>query len=516
MPKSEPPRRSGRGPRPLWIYGIRARIFLSMAALAAVLLASAAFWIERQARSELEGELTLRLQAIGTAAASIIGPGMAPALLSLSPANASFVFYRDRRTALTQLRDQTGVRRIFLADTTGRSYVDTDLRVSIGAPLTQLRSDRVEMRAVRQGRPAAAALFTDEGGQIRKTGYVPLVQGERVVGLIGVEADATFLRAVRTLRTRVIGIGLAGILASFLLAALVAGGLTGPLNRLVAWAGALGDGDLSRTVPAEGRDEIGFLAGTLERMRERLEARDREQRAMVAGVAHEIRNPLGGIRLYAELLAEDPEVTEAARGRLRKILRELDQLGAIVDEFLLYARPAVPAPEDVALAEAVPELLDALAPQAARRGIRLRPEEPAGGWPSVHVDPLHFRQIVRNLLLNAIDASPPEGIVTVRCLRDPGGWSLEVEDQGPGIPAADREKVFEPFFTTKAAGAGLGLPIVRRLALLNGVRIEVAAGSGAATKGTEGPGARFRVVFGSAPPGRADPSAQLVPGAAGA
>ncbi len=464
-----------------------------MAALSASLLLASSFWIERQARQELEGELTLRLQAVGTAASSLIGPALVPGLLSLSPTQERFPFYRDRKAVLTQLRDRTGVRRVFLADTSGRSFVDTDTRVSIGAPMTQLRSDRVEIREVLRGHPAAAALFIDEEGHYRKTGYVPVLYDDRVIGLIGVEADASFLQAIRTLRTRILGIGAAGIVASFVLAAVAARGLTRPLQRLVGWARELGGGDLSRPAPASGRDEIAFLGRTLEQMRERLEARDREQRAMVAGVAHEIRNPLGGIRLYAELLAGDAALDDVSRERLRKILKELDQLGFIVDEFLLFARPAVPTPQEVQLKEVVPELADWLRPQAEKRLVALEVEEPGGGrpWPVVQADPTHLRQILQNLVLNAIDASPAQGTVSIRTTGEAGEVAIEVSDQGPGIDPAARERVFEPFFTTKPAGAGLGLAIVRRLALLNGMRIEVVPGRDR--------GACFRLTCAGAP-----------------
>jgi len=143
--------------RASWAFAIRTRIFLSMALLAALLLLILAFWIEHQARLELEGELTSRLRAVGEAAVELVDPAIVPALFTLSPAQASFPFYRDRREVLLRLRDRTDVRRIFLADTTGRSFVDTDPRVPIGTPLPQIRSDLVEMREIRRGRPASCS-----------------------------------------------------------------------------------------------------------------------------------------------------------------------------------------------------------------------------------------------------------------------------------------------------------------------------------------------------------------------
>lgn len=471
-----------------WFFGIRARIFLALSLLAAALILALSLGIERQARREMEAELALKLEAIGESAVSLVGPSVVPGLLGLSPAAGSFPFYLDRKASLTQLRDRTGVRRIFLADTTGRSFVDTDPRISIGTPLPQLRSDRFELREVLAGRPAAGALFTDEEGQMRKTSYVPVLSVRRVIGLVGVEADATFLAAVRTLRLRILAIGAAGIVLAFLIAAPVARGLTRPLREIVAWARHLGAGDFSHPVPVTGKDEIAFLGRTLEQMRVQLEARDREQRAMVAGVAHEIRNPLGGIRLYTELLAAEPTLEDGARGRLEKILRELDHMGAIVDEFLLYARPGAPSLQAVNLTEVIEELCDRIRPQADRKGVRLQASTPpADALPIVEADPTQTRQILRNLIQNGIDASPEGGTVWIRTVPQAGGTWVLVEDEGPGCDPAFRQQLFEPFYTTKPAGAGLGLAIVRRLVLLNHGEVQVGD--------REGGGASFSVLF---------------------
>ena len=253
-----------------------------------------------------------------------------------------------------------------------------------------------------------------------------LLEG-RVVGLVGVMADADFLAAVEKLRARVFAIGAGGILAAFLLAAPLARTLTGPLGKIIPWARSLGAGDLTQPAPVAGRDEIGFLAGTLEQMRLGLVARDREQRAMVAGVAHEIRNPLGGIRLYAEILSADTSTGTAARERLGKMIREMDRLGAIVDEFLLFARPAVAAPELVDLAEVGAEILDAVALAGPAPGYPLC----VGGGPSGR--------------LHRLDRSEPTaaGLAKPRSERGGGGTGRKrgAHRGGAGRPGhASRER----------------------------------------------------------------------------
>ncbi len=454
-----------RVPRPPGPHSIRARIFLSLALLTALVVIGLSLLIERQARRALEAELDLRLHAVGASAVSLIGPALVPGLLALSPAQESFRLYQERRQILTELRDRTGVRRIFLADPSGRSYVDTDTRITIGVGLPQLRTDRAMVERTLGGSASSGALFTDQSGEYRKTGYVPVESGGKVIALVGVEADARFLDAINGLRRRALFTGAAALALAFVLSAVVARGLTRPLDRLMEWARSLGRGELSLPAPAGGKGEIGFLARTLDQMRIEIEARDREQRAMVAGVAHEIRNPLSGIRLYAELLESDTTVNEGQRRRLERILKELDHLGAVVDQFLLYARPAEPMPQAIDLGAFLDELVEWLRPQAEQRGVSL---ELARGEPVLAmVDPTHLRQVAHNLLRNAIEASPAGGTVRVASVRRGELSDLSIEDDGPGIAPEVHARLFEPFFTTKTAGAGLGLAIVQRLVLLN-------------------------------------------------
>lgn len=467
-----------------WSIGIRGRFFLALASLALALLLAVGLGSAPLVQSALERELDQRLQAVGGSAIELLDPALAPGLVALGPGQAGSRLHREKQAVLVELCARTGVRRLFLADTTGRSIVDSDPRVGIGAALPQLRADRNALVRVRAGDAVSGPLFRDESGSVRKTGYVPLMSGGRAIGLVGAEADASFLFAVSDLRRRLLWVGASSLVFAFLLAAIAARGLTRPLDRLVEWGRGFGRGDLETPPPTTGRDEIGFLAATLEQARLELSARDREQRAMVAGIAHEIRNPLGGIRLYVELLGADPTVSTTAQARLGKILRELDHLGAVVDEFLRYARPGSPQIEPVPLARVVTEVTELLAGEARARSITFAVDiDPALTAP---LDPVHARQMFMNLLRNAVEASPDSGRVTVEGQESAREIGVAVEDQGQGIPVEVRDRLFEPFFTTKPQGSGLGLAIVRRLALGHRGRVEVGTGRDG--------GARFVVV----------------------
>ena len=237
----------------------------------------------------------------------------------------------------------------------------------------------------------------------------------------------------------------------------------------------MGSGNLEQPISTLGSDEVGFLARTLEESRKRLAERDKAQRAMVAGIAHEIRNPLGGIQIYVELLENDPSLSVAQRERVRKILKEIHRLGEIVEEFLAYARPQLPVRECFDPRGIVRETVDLMAGLLGERDVRVsvRPSSPPA---LVAADSGQIRQALLNLVRNAAEASPAKGEIRISWEREGESVVISIEDDGPGIPAPDRSRVFEPFFSTKSEGAGLGLPIVRRLVDQNGGRITLEEG----------------------------------------
>jgi len=450
---------------------IRGRLLVSFLGLEVGLIALTAALIERQARGSLEAELAARLEAVASAASTQIDPSLIGPLLSLEASPEAGTRTRARLgERLSQLRAATGVRRIYILDLDGRGHLDTDSRAVPGADLPQARVHRRILDRAAGGVSASTPLFRDVTGEMRKTGYAPLYVRGEVAGVVGVEADAGFLREVDLLRGKILLVGLLGFAVAAVLSFGIARSVTRPLGDLVQAARAMGSGDLSHPIPAGRPDEIGFLARTLDEARERLSERDRTLRAMVAGIAHEVRNPLGGIQIYAELLDGDEGLTGGQRERVRRVLKEIRRLGDIVEEFLTYARPQAPQRQSFDPSGLVEEAVDLLAGHREERGVRIEigaPTEPA----RVVVDPGQLRQILLNLIRNAIEASPRDAAVQV-------GWEVHgptaaiwVEDHGPGIPQEQRDRVFEPFYTTKAAGAGLGLSIVKHLVEQNGGRV---------------------------------------------
>jgi signal transduction histidine kinase len=242
-------------------------------------------------------------------------------------------------------------------------------------------------------------------------------------------------------------------------------GVAGPLRRLVASALRIGGGDLATPVAPEATVEIGVLARELEQMRRALESRDRQLTMMLAGVAHEVRNPLGGIELFSGLLSDEVRGNEEAHAHVVRIQKEVDYLRRIVEDFLDFAREQKltrATAEADSLLRTAAELVRV---DAEAKGVRVEVEaEPA----QLQLDSSLVVAALVNLLKNAVQASPAAQRIEVRGANRERAYAIEVQDAGPGIPPESQERVFEPFFTTREKGTGLGLPLARKIARAHG------------------------------------------------
>jgi two-component system OmpR family sensor kinase len=286
---------------------------------------------------------------------------------------------------------------------------------------------------------------------------------------------------------------LAGILAlagALLGAYLIGTRLSRPLRRMAAVAARVDAGDLHPRIHSSGGqgDEVRVLADSFDRMLDRLTAAFDGQRAFVADASHELRTPLTVIGGQLEVLAaqEDPPGGEVRRVQ-RLVRAEIARMTRLIDDLLLLAKSEHSQflrVEPIDLQVFVEELWLAATQHASRR-LELDPI-PAG---TLLADPDRLAQALRNLLTNAIEhTAAPEGLVRLRVqsLAD-GRVSFAVEDDGPGIPADQRERVFDRFHRTDAArdrasgGTGLGLAIVQAIAQAHGgsVAASAAAAGGA-------------------------------------
>jgi signal transduction histidine kinase len=193
---------------------------------------------------------------------------------------------------------------------------------------------------------------------------------------------------------------------------------------------------------------------------------------LAAGIAHEIRNPLTAVKTFLDLLPERHD-DRAFVDQFRTLsLTELKRVTDLINDLLAIGRSTTTQRVVVSLNACIEPVVRLLESQARNRQVKVVFEADQA-VSSVHADADQLKQIVLNLILNAIDASPPETTVTVRTFEDAEGPAFEVEDQGVGIPKDRLDDVFEPFYTTKKTGTGLGLALVHQMIVEHGGTVTV-------------------------------------------
>lgn len=445
--------------------------------------------------------------------------------------DASFVGGRPRVPLVVQARSRTGelvavfVAEIdlgFVADTVRGARLGPGARVVVvdgdGAvvastdPAAAIGTSRRGDAAVERALGAAAEGHASRAGELavfRSLSSYQSVRGVRwAIVLTQPEADAYALaRATRRITLVVAAIALALALT---IGALLAARLTRPLVALAARADAIARGDTAPAPPIAGPGEIGQLAARVEEMAGRIGERAELQAALARGdrlasvgvmaaqVAHEINNPLTTVVGYAALLAEDKPADHPDRAGLDLIAAEAARMKTIVAGLLGYARAETAGDRDPTSSPgAIGRLVTALlAPAVRRTGARLTIA--LDDAPAIRFDGHALQQVLVNLITNALHAAPG-GAIEVTWSAQPGERiALDVCDDGPGVPAAERARIFDAFVTTKPAGAGtgLGLAVVRHLV--------ARAGAAIAVDDAPGGGARFRIVAAVVPPTSTD------------
>ncbi len=233
-----------------------------------------------------------------------------------------------------------------------------------------------------------------------------------------------------------------------------------PLEHLAHSADEIGAGNWQTPIEVEGAEEIENVSASLERMRLQLAELDKENRqaerlatlgTFTATIAHEVRNPLSAVRLMIQMLEKsNPDE------RYQHINDELERLDLIVDELLGYSAGMQIELAECRLSEIAQDIINLLQRQADHAGVRLRCE----GSAQVSADARRLRQLLMNLVLNAIQAQSGEGDVLIKIQAD----GFEVIDQGPGVPDDLVEDLFAPFHSRRQKGTGLGLHLASSIA----------------------------------------------------
>lgn len=275
----------------------------------------------------------------------------------------------------------------------------------------------------------------------------------------------------------------------------LAHGITTPLREMTAAAQRMARGDYTSRVRASSRDEVGQLAEAFNRMAADLAAADQQRRDLIANVSHELRTPITALNAVLENLVDG--VSEPDPKTLATALTQTERLGRLVSELLDISSieaGAVPLDrEEFALAPLFTEVVAEVEVMTAAlgRGIRFRSAVDPGAA-TVYADRARLHQVLVNLLDNAARHGPAGGEVRLRAHTAGGDLVIDVDDEGPGIPQAQRARIFDRFTRggrTDGGGTGLGLAIARWVVELHRGSIAVAD-----------PGSRIRVILPSTEP----------------
>ena len=282
-------------------------------------------------------------------------------------------------------------------------------------------------------------------------------------------------------------------LATLAVAALLTRRLTHSLEHLAVAADAVSRGDLERRAVVPDDDEVGRVArafnGMTDSLRRTLGELSRRERLAAVGefaasLAHEVRNPLTSLRMDLQRVEEQVPPDSALRAPLERSLRVVTRLNETVSGALRVARSGTGGTDLVNLRAPIQRALEVTIPAFEQAGTALEVPETADAPLLVRGDPSALEQLFLNLLLNAAQAMPTGGRVTISAVSDGPDVEVSVSDTGHGIPAALLGRVFDPFVSTKPEGSGLGLAIARQIAIAHGgtLQLESEPGLGATAR----------------------------------
>ena len=444
----------------------RARLVLAAAyLLAAVVIALAvplALSIDRRATSELESDVVANATVLSGRVADLVRIGATNRLAGV----------------VDQATVGEGARTV-VVDVNGVVLADSEGAAVAGEPFAS--AERPEFQAALAGGVDVRRRRSDTLDEDLLLVTVPVTDRGGAIGALRVSAPLGEVESsVRSSWLALALIGVAVVGAGLVLAWILAGSVARPVEKLRAAAGRVGRGDLDARVEPEGPQEIDELGRSFNRMAGELSSNLAAQRDFVANASHQLRTPLTGIKLrLEEIRAQGGGAADEAA----KAEAELDRLSALVDDLLALARAASDQsiPESVGLGEAVRAAGRRWAEPAATAGHELSVAGEAGGraWAA----PADVAHILDNLIENAIRYSPPGFRISVELDGDRNRPGFVVSDTGPGIHAAERERVFERFYRgaegrATGPGTGLGLAIVAELAERWGGTVDILDGHG--------------------------------------
>lgn len=407
--------------------------------------------------------------------------------------------YQNSVDKLAAAAAATATDTLVLLDKEGRVVVDNRGKLLIGSFSPRASLDAQVIHKALQGMPIASEAYTAKDGRVFLSAYAPVwfkdgnmkdeqhpITKPLLQYVVYVEAPRPLLTAMKNIQTRLIPAVLVLTTLGAVLAWILARWVLRPLQQLLDSSQPLSEGNLEKTLHVpDGPPELAHLSTTLERMRQALLQRDKERQMMLASIAHEVRNPLGGMELFVglqketidELNDDDIGIKKEITLHNDKIHKELRYLSRVVNDFLVFARETPLVTQNVDAEAMTQEVLSLISPPSF---VKVSQGSVLKGF--VNVDPVKLKQALHNVLNNAVEACALAGSekhyevklsAEVRKFHNIDYVVWSVEDNGPGIAESVLSQLNQPFFTTKEKGSGLGLHIVKKITQQHGGKVEI-------------------------------------------
>jgi signal transduction histidine kinase len=271
---------------------------------------------------------------------------------------------------------------------------------------------------------------------------------------LAVRSSASRFESIENFGKLFLIFGIIGLTLSVISSFIVAKSISEPISKLVKFSANIGKGNFKTHAPENMKGELKILADSMDLMRENISNNQKEKEKILAQIAHEIRNPLGGIELLTNLVDEKLIDNCKEKEYTKTIIKEINGLKELITSYLNFSRPTKAEPENLLIKDIVHEALMLVDCKIQEKNIRVSEQYEIK---NIVFDRSHFKNIIINLLSNSIDAVNSKGEIIIESFKKNKNIIITFSDNGIGIPKENLNLVFEPFFTTKNDGTGLGL-----------------------------------------------------------
>lgn len=383
-----------------------------------------------------------------------------------------------------------GVRELSIISNNSEKIISSTDPQNIGKDLSKKRKDLIFKAEL--GEPV-----TGEGHAYNV--IIPVIAGEKHYGYIhltiNTEDFSAFMR--KRLMQRIFA-ALIVFSVGILLTVYLAKSYTKPIEEVVTVAQSVAAGNLDHELSTDRQDEIGKLARSFNHMVEKLrEQRDLEEKLRKAehlagigqfatSIAHEIKNPLNFISLSIDLIKEKYRPSNGSDANfdslITNIKSEIQRVSRFAESFLEYGRPLELNRQMTDMIGLLNEVIELVTAKANTENIEIR--KSIGPVPELFIDPEFIKTCLYNIILNAFQAMPMGGTISIEARMSEDRLTLGIEDTGIGIPEEMISRIFDPFFTTKSSGLGLGLALTKRVIEEHRGKVEIKSAEGSGTKVT--------------------------------